>query len=79
MTLTKERVADGTVKELRTHCLKGHPLSGDNQYASIRKRDGLVLRQCRMCKRDRMRSYRARKGRTTNDGRWQRKESDRGE
>lgn len=35
----------------KTHCVHGHPLSGDNLYAHRRK-DGTLKRECRTCRRE---------------------------
>lgn len=40
----------------RTHCVKGHPFSGDNLF--VRKNGH---RECRTCMRDRARAYRAKR------------------
>jgi hypothetical protein len=42
---------------LKTHCPKGHPLSGDNLYVP----PGTRLRQCRECGRTRSREFQRRK------------------
>lgn len=56
----KTRAAENAAK---THCLRGHPLSGDNLY--LRKRvSGDVIRFerfCRQCMRDAMKRYSQRK------------------
>lgn len=49
-------LADAKHKAAKTHCLRGHPLSGDNIY-TLR----LPLRQCRICARDRARRCELRK------------------
>ncbi len=41
----------------KTHCPKGHPLSGDNLY--IHQKRG--LRDCKECRREAVRRYRARR------------------
>lgn len=38
----------------KTHCPKGHPLSGDNLYVHPRK----IMRRCRECMRNQSRQYR---------------------
>lgn len=38
----------------KTHCIQGHPLSGDNLYLTDRQR------ACRLCRRDAVRRYAAR-------------------
>ena len=42
----------------KTHCLKGHPLSGANLY--VNPKGGRRWRYCRSCARARDRSYKAR-------------------
>src|SRR5215470_43505 len=52
---------NGDRQRSKSHCLQGHPLSGDNLYTTP---DG--SRQCRTCKRERNRRYSTeRRGRTT--------------
>jgi hypothetical protein len=36
------------VNAVKTHCLRGHPLSGDNLYVSMSR--GVAMRQCRRCR-----------------------------
>jgi hypothetical protein len=40
----------------KTHCLNGHPFNAENTY--IRRRDGQERRECRACKRSRIRARR---------------------
>lgn len=44
----------------KTHCKRGHPLSGDNLYVATRSRDGGISRQCRACMSLRQRARRVR-------------------
>lgn len=46
---------------LKTHCVKGHELAGDNLYVAKRKYG--VNRQCRICKREAFLLFHARKHR----------------
>lgn len=41
----------------RTHCLKGHPLTGDNVLYNTRRKDGHRTRRCRECRREYHRDY----------------------
>ncbi len=53
-TRTANRAAGRVANADKTHCKRGHPLSGDNLYVSPRG-----VRQCRQCNRDRAKgSYR---------------------
>ncbi len=51
----------------RTHCPKGHPLSGDNLYVA-RASNGGKARHCKRCRADQQAAWRER------HGRWQPKE-----
>ena len=50
----------------QTHCVKGHPLSGEN-VVLLKKRDGYTRRCCVTCRRATNRAYmqRARRNRAT--------------
>jgi hypothetical protein len=45
----------------KTHCPKGHPLSGDNVYAHTVRRTGTPGRRCRTCNTEAAREYRKRR------------------
>lgn len=42
-------------RRAKTHCTKGHPLSGDNLYLAARG-----SRHCKVCRHDAVRRYRER-------------------
>lgn len=45
---------------LKTHCKRGHEFTEDNTYRY--ERDGMAMRYCMACNRQRMREYRLRTG-----------------
>lgn len=45
----------------KTHCIRGHPLSGDNLIIRPRNKDGKLRRECRTCNVDQTRRWRATK------------------
>ncbi len=40
------------VNHRKTHCIHGHPLSGDNLYTHIVRKTGTLGRRCRTCRRE---------------------------
>lgn len=42
-------VSFGALNKLKTHCKRGHPLSGDNLYTRQSRRSGNMERACRKC------------------------------
>jgi hypothetical protein len=52
----------GGVNARKTHCIRGHPLSGENLIVSKngRRKNGPTWRACRTCANDRKRAKRAR-------------------
>lgn len=52
--------AAAEVQSSKTHCPQGHPYSGDN-LAHYRGRHGRRYRACRICRREAMRRFHAKK------------------
>jgi hypothetical protein len=49
------------VNAQKTHCPKGHPLSGNNVYAHTVRATGTPGRRCRTCNTEAAREYRKRR------------------
>lgn len=47
----------GDAQRARTRCKNGHAYTPDNIYYTTRKTDGVVIRQCKTCRRERYRRW----------------------
>jgi hypothetical protein len=53
-------VGPAAINAAKTHCPKGHPLSGENVYAHVVRATGTPGRRCKACNTEAAREYRAR-------------------
>lgn len=61
VNITENSRAVGAINKAKTHCIRGHPLFGDNMFIAKKAHSGKGSRVCRICWANSQRAYRERR------------------